>query len=272
MKTLLFTTTILLCTFCTMTVHAKTTYSVAPAIGTGVDVHKLEIFERLVRNEVAKHSQATLVEKNAHVQLFPELTRLEHTYILIITAEKEKTWTQTKKAKLQNFDELDTGVARVVSAIIEGKEIEQTAERGTVLKEEQDEPTRVKSISCCEIALGAALPFSDALRSHKTMYALGIGYMWDINDFLVELRSDLQFGMNDARMNASSFSVGGHYVPINARTTALYTGVDLGFVHIDDNNTKGKSGFGIAGNVGVLFFRHADINVDVRFRTMVIAY
>jgi len=48
--------------------------------------------------------------------------------------------------------------------------------------------------------------------------------------------------------------------------SAVYSGVDLGVIHVAKDLLDDKTGFSVAGNLGVILLRYADINVDLRLR------
>ena len=134
-----------------------------------------------------------------------------------------------------------------------------------------EKPPRLKSIGGFEIAFGAAWPFTNALQSYKTMYNFILGYTWDIRLFLIELAGHFQAGYNEVDMGTASMAIGLHRILFDRRTTALYVGPDFGFATVNDTGTHSKSGFGFGGNVGLIFFRQADINMDLRFRVLTLA-
>ncbi len=60
----------------------------------------------------------------------------------------------------------------------------------------------------------------------------------------------------------------------SARRFGLYSGLELGIGHVRTNIGPGHTdltGFALAASTGVLLLRHSDINLDLRFRLLVIA-
>ncbi len=250
---------------------AKTHVTLGEVTGTGVDDRQIETVRNLVYSEIVAHPKAEYVDEGYDLEILAELTRLQRTYILTLYGYNPEGDATSEKAKLEDFDEIDVAVKRLVAALIEGKSVTQTAERGEVLEEEQREPTRVKSIQGWEIALGGAYPLTDALDNQEMMYALSVGYFFDIQQFFIELRGDFQMGYNDSSKSMTSFTIGGDYFYYNGRVVGAYAGVELGFGGATDEDLDESVGFVGAVDVGFMLLRQADINIDVRLRTSVLA-
>jgi len=246
---------------------AKKQVTLGDVTGTGVDDREIETVRTLVYSEIVAHPRAEYVDDNFDLEIVAELTRLQRAYILTLYGYDKDGGSTSEKAKLQDFDEIDVAVKRLVGAIIENKTVEQTAERGEVLEKEQEEPTRVKSIQGWEIALGGAYPLTDSLNNKDSMYAFSGGYFFDIQRFFIELRADFQMGFNESSRSMSSFTIGGDYFYYNGRMMGAYAGVELGFGGVTDESLDEAVGFVGAFDVGVMLLRQADINVDVRLRT-----
>lgn len=246
------------------------TYYVDEVTGSNVEDHQLDTLENLLRSELLAHPQARLGLEGEGWPLRANLVRLQRSYLLTLDLVDEKEG-RSRKAKLKTYDEVDVAVERLVAAIVEDVSVERTASRGRVLKSERDEPARFHSIGGYSFALGPAVSFTDAMDSEKMMYALAFAYIWDVSNFLLELRTDINVGYNEATLGAYNFAVGGHFVWLNQRQWAVYSGIDLGIAHLEDGGFDGTTGFSFAGNTGIVLLRHADINVDIRTRVMVVA-
>lgn len=240
--------------------------------GKQVAEEKLNTLRSLLKSEIDEHEKSVLLDdaSAADFVLNADLNRLEQSYILVLVLKNSKE-SRTRKTKLEDFDEIDVAVKRLVAAVVEDKDLEDTAERGVILDKEQSEPTRMNSIGGTTLSFGVAVPVTNAIDSHKAMFAFAGGYSWDLQRFLLELRGDSYIGYDDAGMNTTSFSVGGHYVFSDTRMSAVYSGIDLGFIHIAKDLLDDKSGFSVAGNLGVILLRYADINVDLRLRVQAMA-
>lgn len=254
----------------TSTALAEQRVAVASVTGSGVDDHQLETVKSLIESAVMEHSDAKLVDVDPDMEIEAVLNRLGYSYIFVTKAYLKSGKQRSKRVKIRTFDEIDVAVTRVVAALIEGKDVSETAERGVVLEDERREPKRVKAINSYGFYFGGAFPITNSLNTHKPMYAFGGNYIFDLDRFLLEIRSDLQLGYNDVKTNVFSLTMGGDYIFHTGRTYALYGGLEIGFGHISDDLFDNKSGFASAANVGAILLRHATVNIDVRIRTMIL--
>lgn len=248
---------------------AKERISVGKVDGSGVTQQELKAVENLLRSEIISHGGAELVESGGDMTINASVSQLKDNYIVMLTGTRSNGEKQSEKTKIASFDEVDVAIKRLVAAMIEGVHVQQTAERGAVFSGEQREMTRVKSIAGWEFFLGAGWPITDALKSHETMWALGIGYGWDVYDWLVDIRADFQAGFGEVRTNTMSFTIGTSYVWLNQRKFGLFSGAEMGFAHVrSDDYDDSKSGFTLVADTGILFLRHSNINLDLRMRAM----
>jgi len=163
----------------------------------------------------------------------------------------------------------------MLSAILENTEVKETAERGNILKIEQAGQTRLKSVGGFETTIGMMAPMTDALGTYTPMYGIGFGYIWDLDPFLLEARTDFMGGFNKNKKFAISGNLGADYILYSGRQYAVFTGMELGFAkfrgdYADYGFERSKSGFLVGGDFGAILFRHADVNLDLRLRTMVL--
>jgi len=249
---------------------AKTHVTLGQVNGTGVDDHQIATVEQLLYSEMVAHPDAEYDAENFDLEIAAEITRLQRSYILIVYGYGRDDTVRSEKAKLVNFDEIDVAVKRLVAAIIEGKSVAKTARRGEVLDEEQHEPSRVKSIQGWQFSLGGSYPLTDALQNDEIKPAFAMGYFFDLGQFFIELRGDFQIGYNDSSSSITSFTVGGDYFFHTARTFGTYAGLEFGFGAATDESFDDAAGFVGAFDVGIMFLRHADINIDLRLRTSVL--
>ncbi len=250
--------------------QAKKSVALGEVTGTGVDQDDIDSVRSLLYSEITAHPKARYDDQDYKLLITGEITRLRRSYILTVFGTTDDG-TFSEKAKLQNFDEIDVAAKRLVAAIIEDKSVEQTAERGEVLEEEQEEPTRVRSIQGWEIGFGGAVPLTDAFQNRDPFYVFSGGYFFDVRRFFIELRGDFQIGYNDSSKNLSTLTIGGHYFFHNARSWSSYFGLEAGFGGAVDESFADSTGFVGAADVGVMLLRQTDINIDLRWRTSVLA-
>lgn len=269
-KKIFFNLCLIFLVFLSINAHALSV-SLESVKGSGIDKHQLKTVESLAISAIIEHPDATHVTKRGKRKLAIIVTRLENSYIIIMSSDLKGVPTASQQLKVESFDEIDIAIKRLVAAFIENKNVEDTVERNLVVAKEQKEPTRVKALKGFHVDLGMAVPITNSLLSHKIMYAFGLGYKFDISPFLLELRTDLLLGYNEASMNGMSLTIGGHYVWYDQRKYALFSGLEVGFGRVNDTLISGKSGFAVAANTGVILLRHATVNLDVRLRMLMIA-
>ncbi len=126
---------------------------------------------------------------------------------------------------------------------------------------------RQESLKSIEISFGANFPTSRAFEKKDAHYTLGVGYVWDVDVAFIEVRADhTDRFSNDPSQRYTSFTGGGNYIFIDQDLWALFGGlnVGLGITKIDGLDTKG--GFHLGSDIGFLFLRNADVNLDFRLR------
>lgn len=239
--------------------------------GSGTSEHQLETLKSLLESAIMEHPKAKLVEVDPDMEIEAILNRLGYSYIFIVKAHLKNGKQRSKRVKIRTFDEIDVAVQRVAAAIIEGKDVSETVERGVVLEEERRGPKLMKAINSYGVYFGGTFPITNSFNTRNPMYALGGSYIFDLDRFLLEIRGDLSLGYNDVKTNSSTFTLGGDYLFLSRRVYALYGGLEIGFGHIADNLFANKSGFAAAVNVGTILLRYATVNVDVRVRTLILA-
>lgn len=270
--TLFFRALIFLCVLAaSANALAKDSLSVGEFGGSGVSPEQINTVKNLVTSAIANSRSARLVSSGGDGVFSGTLTKLDVAYLVSFRISKTDGTVRTQEIKITSFDEIDVATRRLTEALIRNVPVENTVARGEVLETEQKETSTVRSSSGTLVFLGGGLPIGDALQSNKVMFAFGGGYGWEIRRFLIELRGDFMVGYNEASMNVSSFTIGGNYIFLDRDEFALYAGLESGFANFGDDNGDNRSGFGFAGNVGALLLRYANVNLDARIRTIVLA-
>lgn len=126
---------------------------------------------------------------------------------------------------------------------------------------------RQESLKSIEISFGANFPTSRAFEKKDAHYSLGLGYAWDVDVAFIEVRADHTDRFSgDPSQRYTSFTGGGNYIFIDQDLWALFGGlnVGLGITKLDGLDTKG--GFHLGTDIGLLFLRNADVNLDFRIR------
>lgn len=126
---------------------------------------------------------------------------------------------------------------------------------------------RQESLKSWEFSFGAMLPASRAYDKKDAHYSLGIGYIWDVDVAFIEARFDHSNRFSGSpTQHYTSFTAGGNYIFFDDELWAAFTGanVGLGFAKVAGIDAKG--GFHLGADIGALFLRQADVNLDLRMR------
>ncbi|MCP4038973.1 MAG: hypothetical protein GY733_18690 [bacterium] len=252
---------------------APTTARLLYLDGAEVRDAEIDVVRSLVESDLISHPDVLLLSERdpeaEQMTITGQLTRLGESYLLILTAEFPDGKRRSRRHKVASFDEIDLASERLVASLVEDVEVFDTVERGSVFEDEQEPESLVESDVGFELGFGTAWPISDALDDHGTMYGFHGAVVFDVRDFLVDLRTDFQFGDEDVDTFAFTSTVGGRYVWFDARRVAFYSGVDVGYGYVwakQPGKDLDRSAFLVGVNSGVLLLRHADINLDLRGR------
>lgn len=126
---------------------------------------------------------------------------------------------------------------------------------------------RIETVKGYEFFLGAAFPLSDAYPKRDTHYAFGVGYAWGLNDSFIEARVDIMNRFASPAQYYSAFTLGGNYIFHNTEQIGLFAGGHFG-LGFGESNDDSAGGFHFGADLGALFMRQADVNLDGRFRFM----
>ncbi|MEZ4815135.1 MAG: hypothetical protein R3A80_08035 [Bdellovibrionota bacterium] len=126
---------------------------------------------------------------------------------------------------------------------------------------------RRESLKSLEFSFGATLPVSRAYDKKDAHYSFGLGYVWDVDAAFIEARVDhLNRFSGSPTQHYTAFTAGGNFIFLDDELWAAFAGanVGLGFAKVQGTDLKG--GFHIGGDIGALFLRQADVNLDLRLR------
>ncbi len=126
-----------------------------------------------------------------------------------------------------------------------------------------------KSLHGFDVAMGGIFPLTSFEKSYSPNFDLSLGYVWDLREYLLEFRGD--FTQEFGRANYSGFmlGLGGSYLIRSEEKLAIFAGSQLGFANFTTLKTAyedGATGFYTAGEIGILLWRHADVNFVARSR------
>lgn len=126
---------------------------------------------------------------------------------------------------------------------------------------------RQESLKSIGISFGASLPVTRAFDKKDPHYTFGLSYIWDINEAFIEARADhMNRFSGSPTQHYTAFTAGGNYVFLDEGVWAMFAGgnLGLGFSKVQGVDTKG--GFHLGADIGALFLRQADVNLDLRLR------
>ena len=125
---------------------------------------------------------------------------------------------------------------------------------------------RKSTLKAFEVSLGTLLPASRAYPKKDPHYSFGIGYAWDVEAAFIETRVDYSNRFSSPGQSYTSFTIGGNYIFDDYEAFSPYAGLNFGFgfTKVDGYDTKG--GFHLGADLGALFLRDTDVNLDLRVR------
>ena len=125
---------------------------------------------------------------------------------------------------------------------------------------------RRETFKSLEINVGTAIPASNSFAKKDPHYALGVGYSWDLETAFIEARFDFINRFSKPSQNYTAFTLGGNYVFLEGEVFSAYAGANFGLGFVKVSGVDGKGGFHIGGDMGALFLKDADVNLDLRMR------
>ncbi len=253
------TRTLLLGLF-TSALASASTLKIEPFQAIGFDKERSQVAQELVKGEIEAQSDYKIVEAKdpADITLKGMITKLEN--VLLLKVSFQGAIQRSRQVRLSSFDEMDTAAKRVVHALLKDIKLEDTATEGFALNQDEKSRSRVKSIKGWQLGIGVANSNNTRAAGENSLWAFNLGYAWDLKDVFLEIRYDIANSFESAGDSTGSFTLGAQYLFKNFQTTSLFAGGEFGFGGITD------SSFVFAGDVGAIFLRHADINLETRFR------
>lgn len=255
------------------TAAAATTARLLYVDGADVEDVEIDVTRSIVESDLIAHPDVLLLSdrdpEDADMNITGQITRLGESYLLILTARFQDGEQRSRRQKIASFDEIDVASRRLVAALVENVEIFDTVERGSVLEDEQEPEEVVASDIGFEVGFGTAWPISNALGDHGTMYGFHGAIVGDIRDFLVDLRTDFQFGNDVIDTFAFTTTIGGRYIWHGGRRYGIYSGLEVGYGYVwseEPGPNPDESAFLVGVTTGVELLRHADISMDLRGR------
>lgn len=212
-----------------------------------------------------------------------EISKIEDLVFMAVDLQREDKSTDSRLVKLESLKELDIALKRAITSLLESTALKNTAERGAVLSAETSAPTRVKSLRGGQISTGVFAPLTDSFGTYRPFYNLGASWGWDLDLAVLEFRSDFLIGGPGSKSFGFLSTLGGSYNWYNNKSMSVFSGLGVGFGSLrtqveriegsyNYKETERTYGFATSIDTGVVFFRHADVNLDVRARLNFMPY
>ena len=125
---------------------------------------------------------------------------------------------------------------------------------------------RQESFKAIEINLGAAFPASKAFAKKDTHYALGVGYSWDVDTAFIEARLDFINRFSKPAQSYTAFTLGGNFFFLDEEMYSFFAGANFGLGIVKIKGIDAKGGFHVGADLGAVFLKQADVNLDTRLR------
>lgn len=267
-------------------------WSVLPFGARGVDLDTTATFRDLLVAELGGKTRANFVDTDdvctdvpcamevgralgVHVVVYGRLSRLGENIVVTSAAvdvEEGETLSQLRMS-VDRVEDLEKVAARMASAIVEGEDVQETAELGAITDEEAEPDTRREGDSGLALRVGGVMPFGDALTSGFGIL-FDVGYWYEARDFSIEPYFRYRGAASsddDERYDGVNFDVAANYILLRgdfAPFVGLGGGlrwlnesrripVDIGtsLSKIDDLEEDAGWGPGAFARLGVLLFR-----------------
>lgn len=261
-------------------VFAGQRLAVLPLHANGVDQSTVQTFSELLRNELSKHDKFSLLSGKqmdqygeycmdsdcaadigenvqADLVLAVSLNRLgEKIIVHFILTDVHKRETQlADNSSVPGVDELDVMARRIANSISSGKLIDQTAEVGQVLKEDEKAFIRRKAAKYLGLTFGYTYPL-EGYEDKDRVFSLNLILGYDTGSLMAGVQGGARYGVTasvfcDYLFSRSDFSP--------------FLGLAAGFhwVAHDNEPDKHEDGFMLAANAGLVAFRTYNFQLRV---------
>ncbi len=243
--------------------------------GKGMGASEREAIDEFVQSSVQNHSQFDLVmdKGNADVILMPKLLKVSDTYFLKISKIVNGKVVKSSRMKSKQLSDIDRVTERLVTAVLEGKDVKQTAQVNNITDAEVNRNTNRFEVTR-QWFIGFGPGWLNNANIGKSGFFWKIGHEWGLDpNFSINLSLD-GTSLSDSSADFSMFQMGLDYY-LNLSKTSPYVGVGIGYgsadVHgCDDSflsytcaNDQEASGWAASVNSGVKFFRTSAVNLGL---------
>ncbi len=261
------------------------------AIGVDVSESQIQLVNETARLSISDQLDAKFAsnEEQAECALQPKLINLGGIYLLTIEKIKSGSLLKISKVKIQNMDELDKSMGRLIRASLSNERVDEDIRLGEITRVEAEEKVHQTS-SLRSFYVGFGPYASTNLKSDGLLVGLDLAYNWEFRHnvllkvFLdgaispssedLDRNGNLPTVTNGERTGGSRNSAGmsilgiGAAYHFNDRDNSPFIGAEMGYgiaqKVVDSVETRAGATLGL--NAGYRFLRNASVNLDIRLR------
>ncbi len=255
--------------------------------------NNVETFADLFKNELSKHLNAPVValpttcndgycaaregaKASAQYALFGSLNTLGKKILINATVVEVDSGgvVSNQSMSVDQIEDLEAAATRLAQAIAQRTSVANTAELGTITRQETEPDRRREGARGASFRVGAIVPLGSGYAEAGGGIALDLGYWFEARDFAIEPRVGVRFDTSKgaAQFIEVPFDVGAFYI-LSRGNFAPFIGLGAGIRFLWEDRpmsvTVGNAlpatsepvvddyawGFGAFGRAGFLLFR-----------------
>ncbi len=253
-----------------------TTVYVESVTGQGIGASEKEAINEFVKSSVHNQSGFDLVQSSgsAEIVLQPKLLKVSNTYFLKVTKLENGKVVKSARMKSKELSDIDRVTERLVSAMLTGASVEETAKVNNITNDEVNRNTNRFEVTRQWI-IGFGPTWLNNANISKSGFFWKLGYEWGLDpNFSINLALD-GTSFSESSADFSVFQMGLDYY-FNLSKTSPYVGVGIGYGSSDangcdesflglscSNSDESASGWAATINGGFKFFRTSTVNVGL---------
>lgn len=281
----------------------KATWSIISINTRGVDPDVGVVFRELLQNEISTINGAPFVQPTsaqvcsdvncarqagasagANVAVYGALSSLGSKIFATLTVVDVETGNvlSNQKMAVDRVDDLDKVALRMARAIMGGTNTDETAELGTITKEDKKVDERREGARGLSLRVGGVIPVNDSYGATGSGVLMDLGYWFEARDFAIEGRIGLRFDTGDENGSFFEFPIdAGFYYFLGRGDFAPFVGGGAGIRYISESRltriesgtvvpeltetTVNASGWGFSpfARAGVMLFRTYSLRMAI---------
>ncbi|MBL7715447.1 MAG: hypothetical protein JNL01_08240 [Bdellovibrionales bacterium] len=240
--------------------QASDKFFVRAPLGNGAD--DASAMTDLVGNELRKLGHETTNNpSDADFEIQPRALKMGAAFVLTLEKIQGRQVVKSDQLKAQKLDEMDTLVARLTRAVVNGTNAEENQKHKEISDEEITRTNRrlpARSVSYFEFGGGLASNW----RPESVLPSFVMGRAWDLD------KAILQIEAASSLSSVGSFWVaglGGRYL-FSGQDVSPFLGANFGYGVVFDSLLKASSGFALTGQAGIHLFRLSQTSMTLTLR------